>query len=74
MKHHFLKENWHTDGNKMLCTYCHEPVDLKTEHHGEMHYKTAICKCGKKIILKVPFHGTGHDDFLESKLEEKLKA
>ena len=72
MKHHMIKDSWHIQEDKIICSYCKEPVDLESEHHVEFHYKTTVCKCGKKIVMKIPFHGTGHDDFIKSKLEEKL--
>ncbi|MBW2995537.1 hypothetical protein KY312_04230 [Candidatus Woesearchaeota archaeon] len=73
MKHHLLKSSWHIEGNKIICSYCREPVDLEDEHCIELHYKTTICKCGKKIIMKIPFLGSGHDNFIKSKLEEKME-
>jgi len=73
LKHQLIKNSWHIENNEMRCTYCHSPIEFEPEHHLELHYKTAKCTCGKKIVIKIPFHGTGHDNFIKSKLEEKLK-
>ena len=73
MKHQLIKDSWHIENNEIRCTYCNSPLEFKPEHHLELHYKTALCQCGKKIIMKIPFHGSGHDSHIKSKLEEKLK-
>lgn len=73
MKHHLLKHTWHIEGDKIICSYCGSPVDLKPEHEHEKHYKSIKCKCGKTVVMTIPFHGTGHDDFIKSKLEKKVE-
>jgi NAD-dependent SIR2 family protein deacetylase len=73
MKHHLIKESWHIEGNEVRCTYCGSQIAFEPEHHCSMNYKTAVCKCGKKIVMKMDFHGSGHDNHIKSKLEEKLK-
>ena len=68
-----MKHTWHIKENKIVCSYCDRPIDLKSEHEAELHYKTIKCKCGKTVIMKVNFHGSGHDNFIKSKLEEKME-
>ena len=69
MKHQLKKTTWHIKNNKIHCDYCLKPIKLKSEHESELHYKSIKCQCGKKIVMKVDFHGSGHDEFI-SKLEE----
>ena len=73
MKHHLKKETWHIKGDEICCDYCGKPINLESEHECELHYKTIKCKCGKKVVMKVNFHGSGHDNFIKSKLEDKIK-
>lgn len=58
----------HIQGNDLeaICPYCStilKDKDWNSEFHIERHYKCHICDCGKKICLKVNFHGSGHDSW-----------
>ena len=33
-----------------------------SSHPGDHHYKSAVCECGKKVWVRVNFHGSGHDE------------
>ena len=37
-----------------------------------LHYKAAICKCGKKNVIRMRFYGSGHDNW--SSLEKKVNG
>lgn len=58
----------HIQGSDLeaICPYCFIKLDEKewnSEFDIEEHYKCHICKCGKKVCLKVNFHGSGHDEW-----------
>ena len=49
---------------KDKCVYCNsELADWCSEFHMNKHYKTARCRCGKKIRISVDFLGSGHDNW-----------
>lgn len=67
---HLVKE----EDQKENCGYCSTPVDSewKSVHIGDKHYKSTICtKCGKDIMIKVGFLGSGHDSWSEKKKPKK---
>ena len=60
----------HIQGNDLeaICPYCLTKLDKKdwiSEFNIEHHYKFHICECGKKVWVKVDFHGSGHDSWRE---------
>lgn len=46
-------------------------------HVSEVFYTTALCGCGKKAVVRMPFHGSGHDSWhstvFESPPDGKVK-
>ena len=57
------------------CIYCCSSLKSKkwrTEHEIEHHYKVAECDCGKRIRIKVNYHGSGHDSWNKT-IEDKVK-
>ncbi|MBW3003589.1 hypothetical protein KY328_03310 [Candidatus Woesearchaeota archaeon] len=52
---------------KDVCPYCGKDLEdvsgWRSEFHLEMHYKKIKCSCGKENLVKVDFHGSGHDDW-----------
>ena len=69
--HHLIKSAY----SSKTCIYCAnklDPDDWKSGFDMELHYKEVVCKCGKKNIIKVKFHGSGHDGW--SKLEKKVNG
>jgi len=82
--HHLVKES----DIKENCIYCGKNLINKkweSKFEGDFHYKTIICECGREIITKVDFLGSGHDswdgtyswefvvDSYDEKLEVKIK-
>ncbi len=75
--HHLIAEH-HSALVKTKCLQCNESINSEkwsSTHHLEFHYKTLICgKCGYQNLLKVDFHGSGHDNWhKKGTIEEKLK-
>ncbi|MCK4521451.1 MAG: hypothetical protein KAU20_02670 [Nanoarchaeota archaeon] len=61
---------------KEICPYCKADLSNKewnSEFHFEHHYKIHDCKCGKKIIIKVNFHGSGHDSWDNNPWQKEIK-
>lgn len=57
-----MKEQDH----KWHCLYCNHELsdhDWKSHWEGEIHYKSTVCQCGKKQMVKVDFFGSGHDNW-----------
>lgn len=51
---------------KQRCVYCNKLIEKNTWQsifHGEIHYKTTKCECGKESRVKVDFAGSGHDSW-----------
>lgn len=59
MKHHLLR-----NFDVHECMYCsHDLSGLHWLSHFEIehHYKSVICVCGRRNMIKVRFYGSGHD-------------
>lgn len=74
MPHHLVGEIH----QKIFCIYCKRDIPSEkweSEWHAETHYKTLNCDCcGKKLHIKMDFHGSGHDEWTGNKLcPEKSK-
>ncbi|MFH1409299.1 MAG: hypothetical protein ABIH34_05305 [Nanoarchaeota archaeon] len=60
------------------CFYCHASLEGKewtSVHDRWKHYKRITCDCKREHWVRVPFEGSGHDDwdgFLEKKIERLL--
>ena len=58
-------------GGKLVCHRCNVELDKDKwvsewdSGNPELHYKSAICECGKKNWVQVDFHGSGHDRHLQ---------
>ena len=51
---------------KLSCFYClkkSDEMDWKSEFENEIHYKLNNCECGKELRVRVPFYGSGDDNF-----------
>ena len=62
--HHLITEGF----TRTVCPYCWRTMNERewgSEFEREVHYKSAVCECGKNIRLKVDFQGSGHDDWQE---------
>lgn len=70
--HHLINEQ----NQKEICPYCKRNLDgksWKSEFNSDHHYKTTMCGCGKTISIKMSFYGSGHDDWQNKKLEDKIE-
>lgn len=59
---HIIKEI----DTKQRCVYCNKVMEKSIWHssfHGEIHYKTTNCVCGKESRIRVDFAGSGHDSW-----------
>src|SRR3989338_6674626 len=72
---HHITSTWDILSN---CPYCFIDVSKKvwtSQFHASIHYKTFHCSCGKKLSVKAPFEGSGHDSWKQkepfSQKEEK---
>ncbi|MBS3116009.1 hypothetical protein J4421_00255 [Candidatus Woesearchaeota archaeon] len=61
------------------CGYCHKEINSQNVYSSwseteQQHYKNVHChNCQKKIWVKVPFLGSGHDSFAKKNdLEKKI--
>ncbi len=64
-----------------VCPYCGKTPDIKkfksSFDGSNSHYKDMLCSCGKRISIKVPFAGSGHDSWnkkikdLDKRIEEE---
>ncbi|MBN2567030.1 hypothetical protein JXB02_03015 [Candidatus Woesearchaeota archaeon] len=62
MVHHLIGER----SAKEQCIYCAKDLTLlpwRSDFHGEIHYKTLTCECGKEVRIRIGFHGSGHDSW-----------
>jgi uncharacterized protein with PIN domain len=64
------------EGEELLswerCIYCNQLLGKRFSSRfvEEKHYKTCSCEnCGKRNWTQVDFFGSGHDSFLEQKIE-----
>jgi NAD-dependent SIR2 family protein deacetylase len=72
MRHHLLDDSF----TLVACSYClgtSENKEWRSEFEGEIHYKTALCDCGKELKFKVHFNGSGHDSFNESEKKKSIE-
>ena len=63
---HLVRE----EDNLFECLYCGRDLERKewiSEFCGPLHYKVAKCECGKKSRVKIPYSGSGHDEFNKDK-------
>ena len=62
MRFHHLINDRHT---RQECPYCHNNLDRHKWYslfELQSHYKQTTCdKCSRNIMIKVLFHGSGHD-------------
>jgi len=71
ISHHLMCDN------DLMCQ-CYCGKDLKdskwdSQFFGEKHYKITKCGCGREVMVKVQFSGSGHDTFNDEKsLETKV--
>lgn len=66
MKEHLMTETH----QKVVCPYCSKDIRKEaweSRHDDEIHYKQMSCECGKKVWIRVDFHGSGHDSWDSSK-------
>ncbi len=59
------------------CIYCGREIkkeQWKSEHIGQIHYKTAKCSCGKELRVEVDFIGSGHDNWQEDNIEKIIEC
>lgn len=64
-----------------MCPYCGKDTDRKQWRSvfdsSNSHYKECSCSCGHKVTVRVPFIGSGHDDWnkrfrsLDKRIEEE---
>jgi hypothetical protein len=60
-------------GGKLVCHRCNVELDKDKwvsewdSGNPELHYKSAICECGKKNWVQVDFQGSGHDRHLQER-------
>lgn len=62
MKEHLVK----AEQQKEMCMYCGRSIAAATwdaSHCNEVLYRTTMCECGKKAVLRMSHHGSGHDSF-----------
>ena len=69
--HHLIKQAY----SASHCIYCND--ELKAEQWSSefdlmLHYKAAICKCGKKNVIRMRFYSSGNDNW--SSLEKKVNC
>ena len=72
--HHIIREK----DQKNVCTYCGNSLismDWDSAFEGDSLYKVLHCTCGRKVVVKMPFMGSGHDSWskttnLDKKIEE----
>lgn len=69
--HHIIQES----DQKNICPYCgNKHLKWKSKFDGTSHYKEHVCSCGRKVTIKVPFMGSGHDSWskdLDKRVEEE---
>ncbi len=68
--HHMISEA-HT---KDKCPYCgtNHPSQLWSSSFAyNDHYKVLNCSCGRRITIKMPFMGSGHDSWSKG-LDKKI--
>jgi hypothetical protein len=56
----------------LRCRCCNNKLDKDkwfsewdNNNHVDMHYKSIVCSCGKKMWVKLDFLGSGHDHIVE---------
>ncbi|MFH1638361.1 MAG: hypothetical protein ABIB71_08100 [Candidatus Woesearchaeota archaeon] len=62
MKDHLVTEIT----QRTQCIYCGNDMQNRkweSEFMRDLHYKSITCECGKRLRLKVHFHGSGHDSW-----------
>jgi len=69
--HHLVNE----ETIKQQCIYCGNNLSDKkwiSEFDFPRHYKTFLCKCGKRLRIMAPFYGSGHDNWPNGKKTESI--
>ena len=67
--HQMIREN----DQKHACPYCGKKADWKSRFDNNKHYKEFLCNCGRRVSIKMPFAGSGHDSWsknLDKRIEE----
>ncbi len=72
--HHIIRES----DLKHACPYCGRSTQTRkweSSFDSNKHYKVLECMCGRKVSIRMPFSGSGHDDWgLDKKVEEAVKS